>query len=298
MDEETAGDERVAVERRSPDDVFALLGNDVRVDILRALGQAPDEGVSFSTLFDRVDLADSGNFTYHLEKLRGTFVRKDGDYELTYAGRQIVGAIHAGTYTADASVAPFHVGWDCQLCGGEMTVAYRDELATIECEACGEGLRFPFPPGSLDQYERRDLPGAFARWYHHGVTRLLDGFCSVCAGRLEGALRRPPGEAAGSPRPSVAEFECGRCGHVATLTGAPIASGHPVVRAFFVDHGFDPTARHPSQIWGDLDDSTTEVLERDPLRLAVRFANAGEAVRVVVEPDASVGDVTRTHRDE
>ncbi|MFC7189356.1 hypothetical protein ACFQL7_05510 [Halocatena marina] len=65
IDESSIEDSAVTVERRSPEDVFSLLANDVRIEILHALGETPDTSLSFSELQARVDVADSGNFNYH-----------------------------------------------------------------------------------------------------------------------------------------------------------------------------------------------------------------------------------------
>ena len=74
-----------------PAEVFATLGNDTRVDILRALLElgADEAAVSFTDLFERVDVDDSANFNYHLRHLTGHFVKRSDDgYEFRYpAGR-------------------------------------------------------------------------------------------------------------------------------------------------------------------------------------------------------------------
>jgi len=59
----------------SPDEAFALLANDTRVGILRALWADFESGkrgnaLPYSELFGRVEIADSGNFSYHLESDR------------------------------------------------------------------------------------------------------------------------------------------------------------------------------------------------------------------------------------
>jgi hypothetical protein len=281
----------VAVETRDPAEVFGLLAAGARVDVLRALAAHPEDAVSFSALFDDVEaVGDSGNFSYHLEKLREAFVREaDGGYVLTHAGRQVVGAIHAGSYTADAAVDPVDAGWDCQRCGGRMTVAYADGAASIECRDCGSGARIPLPPGTVDQVDRAAFPEAAAAWYHQRVRRTLDGFCADCSGRIDAELVSAPT----ADGPSFAEFSCPRCGRTATLSGATIATFHPVVEGFLVEHGFDTTARHPSQIWPELDDTSVSMRSRDPTALAFRFEHDGEAVSVDVAPDASVEAVDR-----
>ena len=294
-DDSSDGTESVSVERRSPDSVFGLLSNELRIEILRALGRSPDAGMSFSDLFDRVDVSDSGNFNYHLNELRGSLVRKDETYELTYAGKQIIGAIYAGTYTANATVEPLSIGWTCLLCGGEMSAEYRDETAIIRCRDCERGASFPFPPGSLDQYARDELPRVFSRWWHHTVKRITDGFCPTCAGRLSGELvRLPDGDGA---RPSMAEFGCDRCGTHLRVSGATLATIHPVVEGFLTEHGFDTRNRHPSQVWGELDASDVQTLSTDPYRISVQFAVPTEAITAEIGPTATVSNVHRRTRD-
>lgn len=294
----TEFDDGIDLEQQAPEGVFELLADETRIGILRALGETPDSALAFSALYDRVDVADSGNFNYHLDRLTGVFVdRTDDGYELTHAGRQVVGAMYAGTYTTNATVEAMAVGWDCLLCGGEMLVSYADERATFRCDDCGKGAAFAFPPGSLDQFSRSELPTAFARWYHQLFQRVVDGFCHVCAGRLDGELRRPPGGTEADPQPSLAAFECRRCGSVATISGVALASFHPIVQGFLAEHGFDVSARHPSQVWGELDRFETLIRSRDPIRLEVQFEHAGEVVSVELAPDATMRGERRAVED-
>jgi DNA-binding transcriptional ArsR family regulator len=62
----------------APEEAFAVLGNEIRLEILQRLGEA-DEPLAYSELFERMDYDDSGNFSYHLDQLVGHFVgRSDG----------------------------------------------------------------------------------------------------------------------------------------------------------------------------------------------------------------------------
>lgn len=297
-DEPSDVDSAVNVERRSPDEVFGLLSSEVRVGILRTLGETPNKALTFSELYDRVEMADSGNFNYHLDQLMGVFVRESSGYELTHAGERIIGAIHAGTYTTNATVEPIQVGWNCLLCGSDMIAEYTNEKAVFRCVDCNEGARFSFPTGSLDQFAREELPYAFARWWHHLGQQFIDGFCSYCAGRMEGELVRLPGGTEDDPKPSQAEFECRRCGAVAIVSGATIATFHPVVEGFFAEHGFDVWASHPSQVWGEMDAFDSAVLSEEPPRIEMQFEYEDEMAVAEIEPDATISRVQRRSQSE
>jgi hypothetical protein len=301
----------VSVERQSPEAVFALLGDDIRMGIVRALGETPDEVVGFAELRERVGVRDSGQFNYHLGKLRGSFVRKTDDparddgsrgsvggstggYELTYAGRQVIGAMHAGTYTANATVEPFPVDGTCPLCESAVVASYADETATVECTACDEWENtLGFPPGSLDQFEREELPGAFDRWLQYTMSGIVAGFCYTCAGRMTGQLVVDEDEQdhiAGVP--ARVTYECDRCGSHARASGFMPVLYHPGVQGFLFDHGFDVRA-DPSWNLVSFAPPAAELTAEDPPELRVSFTVDDEEVVATVTADATVTDVTR-----
>lgn len=288
----------VSVKRESPKEIFGLLSNEVRVEILRVLNETAGRTSSFSSLFDQVDVADSGNFNYHLSRLIGSFVQKkeyDGTavYELTHAGRQVVGAFHAGTYTAGATIEPISVGWNCGLCGGDFRVSYEDERAKFLCEDCSKGAIFPFPPGSLEGFPPEDLPEVFARWWHSWVTRITNRFCPACAGRLDGELRSLPKGPPNDPSPAEASFSCQCCGAGVSLSGSTVATMHPMVEGFLSEHGFDVTTRHASQTWGELDLWETTIRSKDPIKLTYTFGHEGDVIIVDIDSDATVTNAER-----
>lgn len=289
------GDGVVVVERHSPEAVFALLANDTRVAILQTLGETPDVPVPFAHLFDRVDVSDSGQFNYHLGKLRDSFVRKtDGGYELTHAGRQVVGVMYAGTYATDATVGPIPVDGACPLCDGTMVAEYADETATIACEGCGEWYNeFPFPTGTLDGFDREALPGAFDRWMLHVCRGIVAGFCDVCDGRIGGRLVVDAETAQDDRSPAHVEFECERCASTSRFSAGLPVRFHPRVEGFLFDHGFDTRTDPTWTLTAALDSEDVTVRSTDPPRVEVRFTTDGESVTAVVSDDATVTDVER-----
>ena len=83
----------------SPDEAFSVLGDQARLGILRALATA-DGPLAYVELYDAVEYDDSSNFSYHLDKLVGHFVRKTDDgYRLYDAGRRVVEAVVSGAVT-------------------------------------------------------------------------------------------------------------------------------------------------------------------------------------------------------
>ncbi|WP_435196513.1 ArsR/SmtB family transcription factor [Natronomonas sp. EA1] len=279
----------IHVEHRPPEAVFALLGNETRVDILRALAEA-DGPRSFSALRERVGMRDSGQFNYHLGKLVGTFVT-DGEagYELSMAGRQVVGAVIAGTYTAEATMEPIAVDDPCPTCGKRPLVAtYEDEHARLECPTCEEWQnRFGFPPGTLDQYAPEELPAAFDRWMYSLFERITSGFCANCAGRLAGVLDT-------EADPFVIRWICERCGDEARSSATSPLLYHPATQGFFYDHGIDPTAT-PSWRLVSMRDIAEE--RTDDGRVAVTITLDGDTLSAHIETDGTVTDVERSDRD-
>jgi hypothetical protein len=61
-----------------PERAFWLLSDETRINILEALWAASNEPLSFTALRARVGNPNSGQFNYHLGKLKGHFV-SNGD---------------------------------------------------------------------------------------------------------------------------------------------------------------------------------------------------------------------------
>jgi hypothetical protein len=288
------GSDTVTVERRSPEAVFGLLGDESRLRILQALGETPDEPVPFAELHRRSGVDDSGRFNYHLGKLRGTFVRRTDDgYELTYAGRQVIGAMHAGVYTANATVEAIPVEGGCPVCGGDLVAQYAVETARVDCTEC-EGFRndFAYPPGSLDQFDREELPLAFDRWMSNVIGGVIDGFCYTCAGRMDGRLVVDEPDDRMGGLPAHVEFECDRCGSTATTSGGAPLMHHPAVAGFLYDHGFE-SGRSPTWELGEVGLPTGELLSESPPRMTVQLEHDGERAVATLEADVSISSVER-----
>lgn len=97
-------------------DALAAVANEHRLAVLRELAAA-DDPLPFSELRERVGIADTGLFNYHLRELCGRFVRQtDGRYELGHAGERVV--LAAGDLDPEGASA-LAAGTDgaCPVCG-------------------------------------------------------------------------------------------------------------------------------------------------------------------------------------
>lgn len=120
-----------------PDEAFALLGHETRMEVIQLLGSV-DGQLSFSELRTRAGHDDPGNFRYHLNKLTGHFVRKtDEGYELGQPGVRVVEAILSGAVTEAPEMGPTKMsGSSCDLCGAPVEMSYQEEWIGLSCTEC------------------------------------------------------------------------------------------------------------------------------------------------------------------
>jgi len=281
----------ITVDRQPPEEAFAVLANDLRVDILQALGDA-DDPLTFSELRTTVDVRDSGKFNYHLGKLVGHFVVHDEEgYRLSLAGKGIYGAIVSGTYTTDAAVDPFEFHGPCPICGHpDLLAEYADERARMYCPDCEDWMNeFPFPPGTLEQFTREELPYAFDRWMQATIAKVVRGFCSNCGGRVDGKLQESQDQQFAMP--VRAEYTCGRCGEVVqAYAGLPLQF-HPIAIEFFADHGVDVLSDPTWRYFDAADTIDITVATEDPLTARVEIVIEGDSLVVTVDPDATIDSI-------
>jgi hypothetical protein len=297
------GDTEPGASSSAAEAAFSLVANETRMEILRELWEA-DGALSFSTLRERVGLRDSGQFNYHLNKLVGTFVRKEdgGDepgYGLEYPGIRVLGAVYSGVLTREASVEPVPADGECLDCGGELAASYGDNLGQVACTSCDlEVMEFPIPPGAVEGRDPEALPRLYDAWTRRQLERFVDGFCPQCAGPTSASLVDAPTEEWERWPMHGLVLECDRCGfHVQSLPGSAVLS-HPRVVAFHLDHDVDLSE---TRLW-DLDwlyDPHTEVHEREPPRFDVHVDLGDERLVVAVDESLAVIDTdSRPRPDE
>jgi len=270
-----------------PAEAFAAVANEIRVGILRALFDA-EEPRSFSDLRGDVGVYDSGQFNYHLGELEGRFVRNgEAGYELTHAGRQIVGSIHSGIYTDNATVDPVDAG-DCPDCNGRLQATYEDEMVEVRCADCEQTVStFGVPPTLVGGFDRSELPLALSRWVTTSLQRTVRGFCSNCSGRTRLSNTE---EMPGQEDILGVVYTCDVCGLSVQGPVGAVVLDHPAVVAFHDEHGIDLRKTLVWELPWLFEDHATRESE-DPHRMRVTPEVDGDRISLVLDGDMSVVSV-------
>jgi hypothetical protein len=275
-----------------PAEALSVIANDIRLDILEALWRAEETPVRFSDLFAEVDIKDSAQFNYHLDKLVGQFVAKTDDgYDLRFAGGQVIRAIRAGTFTRHPDIDSFEVQGSCTRCGGPLVASYGDEQFAIDCDDCGKAHgQYPFPPGGLADRTPEEIAQAFDERVRHLHCLAADGVCPVCSGRMETDIRRD--EPCCLDVAVRVEHVCKQCRHELCSPVGLVLLDETAVAAFYDDHDISLSDRPYWTLPWCVDDEYTTIEGEDPWRVSVRIPLGSEELRVVLDETLTVQETT------
>ncbi|WP_440990748.1 ArsR/SmtB family transcription factor [Haloarchaeobius baliensis] len=295
MNDDTTGTVESA-DVRDVSDAFAVLGDETRVAVLEALVEARREGpeqraLTFSELRERTGVTDSGRFNYHLGKLRGRFVEEtDEGYVLTYAGREVVGAILGGTYDTDVQLEPEPLDDPCPMCDTELVARFDDGDLDVTCENDHTVLRTSVTPGAATDRSMHELLSLATRRTYARIELLAGGICPECSGRVDREI--------GEPDVDVQveysyETSCERCGaFTRSSAGAAVLRDQTFI-AFCDAHDIDIADRLPWTLPFLTDGETVQTGE-DPPRYRVRVEADDERLDLTLDERGVVVDTERT----
>jgi len=273
-------------------EAFALIGDDLRAEILRVLGEHPHEGLSFSALRERVDPdVDSGQFNYHLQKLVGPFVeRTDDGYELRATGLALYRAIQAGTFNREVTVEPFAAGFDCYYCETPVEALYEDGTFEMVCPGCGHTYTTSRLPPSAVEGDREAFLRRVDQYNRHHFLASARGVCPICACEVDlGFVRGEEVWAEGTDRHDVmVHRECPNCGREHYMLLGMALLYHPTPVSFYREHGHDLTAIPHWKLEWVMTDATLTVLSEDPWRFELRVPCDGDVVALTVNDELTV----------
>jgi hypothetical protein len=305
----------------SPDDAFSALGNEIRIEILRELGAA-DGPLSFSELYDRIDVSDSAQFNYHLDKLLEHFVRNvESGYALGPPGRRVVEAILSGAVTHDPELERTPVSDHCQTCGRQLEIQWQDGSIEIFCSDCdgrwdqswgrvggpqqaptGYLGRLPFPPAGMHDRSPVAILQAAYTWTNLELLAVANGLCPRCAATVETEVSVcEDHDAEDGPCPvcrtNFAVRLTAACTNCIYSTGCAAAWGtlpSPELLTFLFDHDINPlapvSAHRLDTVLNEYDET---VRSQDPLRAEFEFTVDDDSLQLTVDRNLGVLDATR-----
>jgi DNA-binding transcriptional ArsR family regulator len=306
-------------------DVFAILGNETRVQIIHALAEA-DGPLSFTKVRTRVGLEQGTQFNYHLEKLVGHFVTKTEEgYSLTRPGERVVEAVLSGLVTDAPSEEQTMLDEECYHCGAPIVVTRGSHLGVLctECQgnvsfpasATGDGsdraedkgvsgfLRgFELPPAGMQGRSGLELLRAGNLWSNLEVIAISSEVCPRCSAPLDGSLRVCDAHERGGDccaecghRYAVKHIhDCTTCNYARMRHLGVLLLGKTEVLDFLTDHDINPIATDsPMSMRGILDGYEEEVIATEPVTARLTFRIGDDALTVTVDDELSVVQTRR-----
>lgn len=275
----------------APQEAFALVGNEIRAEILRVLGEDPHSVHSFSELHSNVAVdSDSGQFNYHLRQLVGHFVdRCDNGYQLRPEGITLYRTIVAGTFTRRASLAPFDAGFGCYFCGTAVEATYDDGKFVVQCPDCDHVYLHDMAPPSLADDEQA-LLSRVDQYSRHDTLAVARGVCPICVGGIE----RQFISAAEGPFHSGEDLDvfvylsCNHCGAGHYLSVGTALLKDPGLISFCYERGLDVTTTPVWELEFASTDRYTTVRSTAPWEVALELTLDDDTLELVVDENLNV----------
>lgn len=298
-------------EPRSATEVFGLLSDQTRVDVLCAIAEVRAETASmdsqptelgFSEIYDRVDVDNTSKLSYHLGELTGTFLRKGEDgYAFTHAGERIVRFVLSENYRKPATIEPTPVDGRCPFCGeSELRAGLREKFFYVRCGACERPVMGqPVTPAQTRGDEADVIESV--REKHAILARQWQvGLCPECGARLAETGRTIRRTDMAEADLFVVSDQCEACLRRYNAPMAYRVAYHPASVAFHWDHGIDVTARgiwafHEHVLEGEW---KTQRTSTDPDEYEVRYRHGPDTLRVALDEHAKVTHSERVRRSE
>lgn len=295
---------------QTAEDVFGLLSDEIRLDILRTVAIAQQEkretGVtelSFSDIYDRIDVDNTSKLSYHLGELTGTFLREhENGYAFTHAGEQLVRFILAENYRSPSDFGTIETDGNCLFCGeSPLEAQLEDQYFMIRCSECDRpAFSYRIRPAQTRSHTGSDLIDAVI-WEQVGdFLKMQQGVCPDCAGRLDTEVMDATETSVGEQTPISfgTIMECRQCRRVMGIPLPYAAVYHPESIAFHWKHDIDILGTGIWEFNKYLQDSqwVSEQVQTDPEEYRVEFHQETSMLRLYLDESAAVTHTERVRR--
>lgn len=302
-------------------EALKILGNETRLAILLTFWEEGDpeeppvefSALSFSELRDRVGIADSGQFNYHLNKLTGVFLEQVGEEYKPTSQASFLLPLMTNPVKDAGSFENVPIDAECGRCGSSTVIDYSDHRLNERCTNCAGSLETnQAPAGSIASYHI--WPGALENltpkeFHRHASTRfrlqlesVVEGICPKCAGTVTPNLHVCDNHSA--TEDTVCEH-CGFSDEISWLFVCDVCKytqwhdrWNPIIvdnvtQRFFDEHGldlhslFDTGKRGP--LYRAIED--VELVSSDPAEVVVTVELDGDRLEVTLDETAHRSDV-------
>lgn len=295
---------------QAAEDAFRLLSDGTRLDVLRTVAVAQREeretgvaDLSFSEIYDRVDVDDTSKLSYHLGELTGTFLRKHEDgYAFTHAGEQIVRFVLAENYRAPSDVGPVETEGSCLFCGETILRAgLHDQYFLVRCSACERPtFSYRVRPAQVRDRSGDALIEAVVRELAGDLLKMRHGLCPDCGGRIETEVVAAENEPVpdGVSVSLATASECRDCLRFLSLPLTHAVAYHPESIAFHWEHGVDIAGTGVWEFHRYLGEGlwTAERVGTAPDEYRVEMRRNGASLRLHLDGTAAVARTERVRR--
>ncbi|WP_080505312.1 DUF7351 domain-containing protein [Halorubrum aethiopicum] len=298
-------------EDNSARDIFRLLSDQTRLEILRAVAIAQHEfgdvgsgaaELAFSEIYEYVEVENTSKLSYHLGELTGTYLRKTDDgYSLTHAGERIVRFILSGNYEQPDSFGPKPVDGICIFCGEEaLEASLSHQFFSIECSVCEQPVTgHPITPAQVKTHDDDALIQSVKRQSADVSKQIRSGMCPECGAQLSTDIIEVSENSLPVADSFLVTSTCEEClrEYNSPLTYSVVY--HPASIAFHWDRGFDVTTRGIWEFNEYLYDGhwTSEQITTDPDEYEVVLRHEDDAIRLVLDATATVIRSERVRRN-
>lgn len=296
------------------DEAFGILGNEIRIQILRALATT-DAPLSYTALREQVGLQQGSQFNYHLDKVVGHYVENTDDgYVLRQPGRRVVQAVLSGAVTDNPEIEPAPVEFECRHCDAPVEVGYSDGTMHLSCTECsgnyeesvrreqdtgteyGNLTNMALPPAGVQGRTAKGILRAAATWGHLDAIAAANNVCPRCSARVEFSIQVCENHDATDGlckqcdhRLAVwVRFRCTNCIYEQGVTAVMALLTVPDLLAFVGKHGFNTTGDGIEWGW----EYEEDIRSTDPFEAQFTFTIDGDSLTLTVDEDLSVVDAT------
>lgn len=277
-------------------DAITALGNSKRLEILLALDkveqehQKPWHTMSFTELYDAVDVDSTSQFSYHLDQLVGQFVSETPDgYRLTYSGNKIVRTVISDVYESTSKFEDSEVSGTCLFCEEASLLATLDaEQFRIRCTSCDAILVTDFFPKSQTRGRTTEEiieSVGYRIWSMH--IQLRGDVCPECFGRVDTAF--DVYEHNGKIH-HLYSSTCRECKYIISIPIEVTAAFHPAVLHQFWEHDISlldvPLWEFFEYITSDV--IVTNIVSDDPVTATFEITLNDETIHLKMDDTGTV----------